>query len=281
MTTASELLPLSYRHPQFPLQLASSLQQFGFAVIVDHPLNLERVWRIYRQWQVFFNEGGPQEYASDSLGQDGYFAVDLAEHAKGYTQRDYKEYFQFYPWGRCPDTLRGDLLAYFDEAVALGATFLSHLAAQLPEPISARLSESLQSMIRGSTQSMLRITHYPPLRAGSAGLRAAPHEDINLLTLLPAADGPGLELKLRSGEWVAVPQKQEQLIVNVGDMLQEATAGYLPSATHRVVASVENPGRQSRMSMPLFLHPRPEVMLSQRYTAERYLSQRLVELGVA
>ena len=149
MTTASELLPLSYRHPQFPLQLASSLQQFGFAVIVDHPLNLERVWRIYRQWQVFFNEGGPQEYASDSLGQDGYFAVDFAEHAKGYTQRDYKEYFQFYPWGRCPDTHRGDLLAYFDEAVALGATFLSHLAAQLPEPISARLSESLQSMIRG------------------------------------------------------------------------------------------------------------------------------------
>jgi isopenicillin N synthase-like dioxygenase len=112
-------------------------------------------------------------------------------------------------------------------------------------------------------------------------MRAAPHEDINLLTLLPAADGPGLELRLRSGEWIRVPQLPEQLIVNVGDMLQEATAGYLPSATHRVVAPSANERNQSRMSMPLFLHPRPEVALSQRYTAANYLSERLYEMGVA
>ncbi|MEL0006687.1 MAG: 2OG-Fe(II) oxygenase family protein [Luminiphilus sp.] len=276
-----ELSQLSFRHPQFDLQLASSLHQFGFAIVVDHPLDLGRVQRIYRQWQDFFNQGLATQYLADGSDQDGYYALDLAERAKGYTQRDYKEYFQFYSWGRCPESLRGDLSAYFDEATALGAIFLDHIALNLPAKVTASLSEPLQSMISGSRQSMLRVTHYPPLREGRAALRAAPHEDINLLTLLPAADGPGLELKLRSGEWIEVPQRREQLIVNVGDMLQEATAGYLPSATHRVVASATHQRRQSRMSMPLFLHPRPEVVLSQRYTAEGYLAQRLCELGVA
>ncbi|GIR70598.1 MAG: hypothetical protein CM15mP74_18490 [Halieaceae bacterium] len=53
-----------------------------------------------------------------------------------------------------------------------------------------------------------------------------------------------------------------QLIVNVGDMLQEATAGYLPSTTHRVAVSDLSQPTPSRMALPMFLHPRPEVVLS-------------------
>jgi isopenicillin N synthase-like dioxygenase len=126
----------------------------------------------------------------------------------------------------------------------------------------------------------LRVLHYPPVPAGESVLRAAPHEDINLLTLLPAADGPGLELQLRGGEWVSVPHKPGQLIVNIGDMLQEATGGYLPSTTHRVATPECVETLPSRMSLPLFLHPRPEVVLSSRYSARQYLTQRLNELGV-
>jgi isopenicillin N synthase-like dioxygenase len=135
-------------------------------------------------------------------------------------------------------------------------------------------------MIHGSEQSMLRVLHYPPVPPGQPLLRAAPHEDINLLTLLPEADGPGLELRRRNGEWISVPHKPGQLIVNIGDMLQEATSGYLPSTTHRVAVSDATVMSTSRMSLPLFLHPRPEVVLSPRYTARQYLLQRLDELGV-
>jgi len=281
MVTSTELSQISCRHPDFPLQLVSSLQQFGFAVVIDHPLNLERVQHIYHQWRAFFNDGRGHAFAMDTFEQDGYFSVGSAEHAKGHSQRDFKEYFQFYPWGRCPEALRADLRAYFDDAVALGVRFLSYVAEHLPDEVNARLSEPLECMIAGSKRSMLRVTHYPPLQKNSGLPRAAPHEDINLLTLLPAADGPGLELRLPSGEWAEVPQKPEQLIVNVGDMLQEATGGFLPSATHRVGTPAANRQCQSRMSLPLFLHPRPEVILSQRYTAADYLAQRLCELGVA
>ena len=119
--------------------------------------------------------------------------------------------------------------------MALGAELLTCIAESLPSDITARLTEPLGNMIQGSGQSMLRVLHYPPVPAGASVLRAAPHEDINLLTLLPAADGPGLELQLRGGEWVSVPYKPDQLIVNV-EMAREATGSYLPSTTHRVAA---------------------------------------------
>ena len=145
MANVSELSQLSCRHPEFHFQLLSSLQQFGFAVVVDHPLTLRRVQRIYRDWHIFFSQDRAQAYAMNSSEQDGYFSVGEAEHAKGYLQRDHKEYFQFYPWGRCPASLRDDLCAYFDEAVAFGATLLGLVAEQLPDEVNARLSEPVAS----------------------------------------------------------------------------------------------------------------------------------------
>ena len=100
--------------------------------------------------------------------QDGYFSLQSAEHAKGFRDRDFKEYFQFYSWGRCPETLRTDLEAHFSAAVALGATLLGYIAHSLPASISAQLSEPLRDMIVDSEQTMLRVLHYPPIPRRSA-----------------------------------------------------------------------------------------------------------------
>ena len=67
-------------------------------------------------------------------------------------------------------------------------------------------------------------------------------------------------------------------MVNIGDMLQECSGGYFPSTTHRVVNPSEK--NMSRYSMPFFLHPRDEVVLSEKYTAKSYLDERLKELGL-
>ena len=280
--SAPVVLPqISYTGPGFDVAFMASLHEYGFAVVVDHPLDDNRVARIYCEWLAFFSSGEAVSFRMDPVKQDGYFSLEEAEHAKGFVERDFKEYFQFYPWGRCPGSLQADLASHFDAAVELGAELLSCIANSLPEAVTAELKEPLGEMIQGSEQSMLRVLHYPPVNVGQSVLRAAPHEDINLLTLLPAADGPGLELQLRSGEWISVPDSPGQLIVNIGDMLQEATGGYLPSTSHRVATPDSEQPAVSRMSLPLFLHPRPDVVLSSRYTAKQYLMQRLDELGVA
>jgi isopenicillin N synthase-like dioxygenase len=63
-------------------------------------------------------------------------------------------------------------------------------------------------------------------------------------------------------------------------MLQEASGGYYPSTTHQVVNPRGPEARLPRFSMPLFIHPRREVKLSERYTADGYLKQRLREIGL-
>lgn len=257
-----------------------SLRQYGFATLISHPLDMARVDRIYSAWREHFAEGVAAEFTMDPVRQDGYFALDQAESAKGQDVRDYKEYFQFYQWGRCPSHLKADLEAHFEDCLKFSATLLRWVAEELPSDIVSGLSMPLESMIEDSAQTMLRVLHYPPVESGVVLPRAAAHEDINLLTILPASDGPGLELQLSDGEWIEVVNRPSQVVVNIGDMLQEATEGFLRSTTHRVATPDEGQAASGRMSLPLFLHPRPEVTLSARYTANSYLGERLQELGV-
>ena len=276
----NELPAISWGDENFAQQFVDSLREYGFAAVVDHPLDMDRVRRIYSNWQAYFAATPDASMRMNPLDQDGYFSLSEAEHAKGQTERDFKEYFQYYTWGRCPDDLRPDLEDHFSDALALASQLLEWVGALAPESVRARLSEPLSGMIPGSSQSMLRVLHYPPIEDGREVFRAAPHEDINLLTILPAADGPGLEIKNRDGHWLSVPNRSDQLLINIGDMLQEASGGYFPSTTHQVAVPTGEDVRRGRMSLPLFLHPRPEVVLSSRYTAGEYLQQRLEELGV-
>ncbi|MDA7839754.1 isopenicillin N synthase family oxygenase [Luminiphilus sp.] len=274
------VLPLiSCKDPNFAQLFVESLRDFGFGALVDHPLDMPRVRTIYEEWRHYFSAGVDKTYAMDPVQQDGYFSLQVAEHAKGSCQRDFKEYFQYYSWGRCPPKLQEHLAAHFDQAINFASELLAHIEREAPPAAMVNLSEPLSGMIAGSRQSMLRVLHYPPMSQGMSAPRAAPHEDINLLTLLPAADGPGLEIRARNGEWIKAPNQPEQLLVNIGDMLQEVLGGWLPSTTHRVVHSPDS-ASYGRMSLPLFLHPRPEVKLSARYTAASYLQERLGELGV-
>jgi len=81
-------------------------------------------------------------------------------------------------------------------------------------------------------------------------------------------------------QWHDVPCDFGTLTINIGDMLQEASEGYYPSTQHRVVNPTGEGAKKSRVSLPLFLHPRDDVVLSDRYTAQSYLDERLRELGV-
>jgi isopenicillin N synthase-like dioxygenase len=137
-------------------------------------------------------------------------------------------------------------------------------------------------MVDGSAQTLLRVLHYPPLGGDEeeGAVRAAAHEDINLITLLVAATAPGLQLRDARGDWHDVPADPGTIVVNAGDMLQMATDGHYRSTSHRVVNPPAREASRSRLSMPLFLHPRKEVRLSDRHTAGSYLEERLREIGL-
>jgi len=273
---------VDYCSPDAARYFTASLRETGFAVLRNHPLPEALIRDIYADWAAFFASGDKDAYRFDPTRQDGWFPADISETAKGHTVRDLKEFFHVYTWGRIPPALREGALRYHREATRLAAQLLAWIEQELPETTRQQLSEPLSRMIEGSEASLLRVLHYPPLAGNepAGALRAAAHEDINLITLLPAASAPGLQVMARSGDWLDVPVDPGALVINVGDMLQEATGGWLPSTSHRVVNPGAADANASRLSLPLFLHPRAEVVLSSRYTAQRYLDERLRELGV-
>lgn len=276
------LIAVDYQAKDAKQAFVKSLRETGFGVLKNHPIMQQTVADIYSTWQVFFNSDEKNQFTFNKDTQDGFFSSRVSEVAKGFKKKDIKEYFHFYPWGQCPEALRSQLQSYYDQATALASQLLSWVESESPSEIAQGYTEPLSNMVNNSQQTLLRVLHYPPLKGNEEAdaIRAAAHEDINLLTILPAANEPGLQVKNTDGSWLEVPCDFGNLIVNIGDMLQEASAGYFPSTTHRVVNPEGSDQSKSRISLPLFLHPRPDVVLSARHTADSYLKERLKELGV-
>lgn len=264
-------------------QFVESLRATGFGVLKNHPISKTSVTSIYQNWQGFFDSSDKEQYLFDRETQDGFFPTTVSETAKGFKKKDIKEYYHYYPWGKCPEGLKRELAAYYQAAMELASELLTWVEKYSPQDVANRYTQPLSNMIKQSEQTLLRILHYPPLTGDEEpdAIRAAAHEDINLLTILPAANEPGLQVKGKGDEWIDVPSDFGNLIINIGDMLQEASGGYFPSTTHRVVNPAGSDMSKSRISLPLFLHPRPDVVLSDRHTADSYLKERLRELGVA
>jgi isopenicillin N synthase-like dioxygenase len=274
------ITPVDFTSPTAAKDFAESLHNTGFGVLTNHPLSPQLLNTVYTEWYQFFQNEAKHNYAFDPQKYDGYFSPSVSETAKGNTKRDLKEFYHIYPWGRYPTEVSDAARQYYAEGATLAATLLQWVEQYTPDAVKAKYSMPLSQMITGSEQTLLRVLHYPPLRGDEepGAVRAAAHGDINLLTILPAATAAGLQVVGKEGEWFDVPCDFGMLIVNIGDMLQEASDGYYPSTVHRVLNPSGEEAKKSRVSLPLFLHPRPDVVLSTRHTAGSYLTERLQEL---
>jgi isopenicillin N synthase-like dioxygenase len=304
------------RRQQFIDQLGAALQHIGFFALIHHGVDAELIAEAYRLSEQFFSlpEAIKQGYEIAGInGQRGFTSFGK-EHAKDHPMPDLKEFWHIgrespdeSPDKPCERSLELRSLTLPNVQISEVPNFhptMVHLYSQL-EACAAELLQAcalylhepenlMVEMIQGG-DTILRIIHYPPISADAhpASLRSAPHEDINLITLLCEATADGLELQQRDGSWLTIPALPGQIIVDSGDMLQQLTNGLLKSTTHRVVNARND--RDRRFSMPFFVHPRPEVDLTplpsciaqtgtQKFPAiiaGDYLMKRLREIGLA
>lgn len=276
---------VDFKSEQAGAEFEKTIRETGFGVLSNHPINIKLVNEVYALWEDFFHsdEKHNPDYAFRSKDHSGFISTELSETAKGNKIKDLKEFYHYYPsWGRIPQCLEKPTKALCDELTSMASTLLKWIEEQTPAHVKDHFSEHLSDMLKGSQKNLFRLINYPPLSGDEPtdAVRAAAHEDIDFLTLLPAATAKGLEAKTKDGQWVSVPCDPGWIIVNVGDMLQECSGGYYPSTSHRVINPTGDEAKQSRMSMPLFLHPRDEVVLSDRHTAQSYREERYRELGL-
>ena len=284
-----------YESPHAHENFTQSLRETGFAVLTDHPIPHQLIFDVYGEWMDFFNSEEKHRYTFDPKIQSGYFPF-RSENAKGYTAKDLKEFFHLYPWSQLPKNMSDHTWHLFKMLNGLAKELLGWIEQASPEQIRSQYSMPLNQMVTDSRETLLRILHYPPLTGTheEGAIRAAAHEDINLITLLVGASADGLQVMDVEGTWHDAKAEPHQIMVNVGDMLQRLCNNKLKSTTHRVVNPPKEKWHTHRYSIPFFLHPRSEVRLDclencvdeqhplayAPISAGEYLDERLREIGL-
>lgn len=291
---------------RFQQELIDGLERTGFVKVVGHGVPLELIEECRALFNAFFAQPDRVKAYCGGIsgGQRGYTAQGT-EHAKNHPVADLKEFYhvgqeflpedaprKLYPpnvWPEKPARLREKTLLLYRKLEKTAHSLLENIAFGLDLP-----SHTFSAMIE-SGNSVLRVAHYPPIEDNvlPGAMRAAPHEDINLITLLCGVDEPGLEILGRDDRWEPVPTLRDEIVVDVGDMLARVTNNTLPATTHRVVAPGEVAHR-NRLAMPFFAHPRPDSKLDvlasfvrperpalySSISASEYLNERLEQIGL-
>lgn len=290
----------------FVQKIGDALKSCGFVAIEGHGVDTDLLYENYDLFKAFFalSDENKRRYEDVAGGrQRGYTSFGV-EHAKHSTKADLKEFWHLgrelpkeHPiYGRIPPNvwpeeipeLREKALALFDAMEASATIMLKAISLYLGKD-----ENFLPDMIKDGN-SIIRVIRYPVCDGFDEPgvMRAAEHEDINLITLLPEATESGLELLEKDGTWLPIPSLKGQMIVDSGDMLARITNNLLPATTHRVV----NPQgvATDRYSMPFFVHPHPDQVLTvlenclapgeepsvPPITAEEFLFERLREIGL-
>lgn len=287
---------------EFVEDFGRAYRQWGFAGISNHGIDTDLIKNALRAAEQFFVLPVEQKkkYAQSTSSARGYTPFGV-EKAKDASHTDLKE---FYHVGREIDGvahLTANLwpaqLPEFQATFGTIFNSLDALAHKILRVVALTLSlpaDYFDSKVNHG-DTILRVLHYPPIQDQEIpNLRAAEHEDINLITLLAGSEQAGLEVLSRTGEWVPISMIPGTIICNVGDMLQRLSNAQLPSTTHRVVNPEGDQARISRYSIPFFMHPNPDMSLAvlpqciddnhpslfTPTTAGDYLQQRLREIGL-
>lgn len=292
---------------EFVRKLGEAYTNIGFVSIKNHGLSDELISQLYASIEKFFrlSDESKKQYEIEGLfGQRGYVSKGK-EKAKGRNTGDLKE---FYHVGQPDDNRRGDYpaniwpkeVAEFRESSTLAFATLQEAGVQMLRAIAIFLElpeDYFDEKIRQGN-SILRPIHYFPIENPDEipedAVRAAEHGDINLITLLMGASADGLQVRRRDNKWIPITALPDQIVVNVGDMLERLTNHKLKSTVHRVVNPPKEKMHTSRFSIPFFMHPVSEMDLAcledcidenhpkdfDDILAGDFLDQRLKEIGL-
>jgi len=295
---------------RFSDEIGKAFNDTGFVTITNHGLEKELIDKLYEDVKALFAlpDDVKSKYEIPGLaGQRGYTGKQK-ETAKGFKAPDLKEFWQIgqsitdgsLPKEEYPENVMVSELPSFNATTLEVYKKLEFAGMHLLQAIAVYLGlpENYFDEMVNNGNSILRTLHYFPITDPDAlpedAVRAGAHEDINLITLLIGASADGLELLTRENKWFPVKAFGEDLVVNVGDMLQRLTNNKLKSTTHRVVNPPREMMKYSRYSVPFFLHPKADMNLAclascidennpKQYddmTAGEYLDERLREIGL-
>lgn len=278
-------------------EVGKGLKEFGFIALKNHGIDPHWFNEAYREAGKVFALTPEQKqiYIRNDMGnQRGYMPLNGETHPDSPELADFKECWQVGRAGT-PNIFPAENKD-FDGAATILFNYLEHIGVKVVEALDIYLDAKgyLRSLVEEKSGRKIgthlqRYIHYPPLTDPKAfrngiAMRGTEHRDLNLITLLPTSTNEGLEILTRSGEWLRVNVPPGLIIVNAADMLRVITEGLekeIPSTPHRVVGEAEL-AKQSRYSMPMFIHPNHNLPLINLATGRNVVinGKEVTEAGI-
>jgi isopenicillin N synthase-like dioxygenase len=252
-------------------EIAEACRGVGFFYVVNHGVSPELMHAAFAESRAFFAQPVAKKaaLAMERVGGNRGYSGLLHEALDPKAGADLKEAFNiglelaaddpeliagvpFRALNVWPDGsgFKPTLLAYFDACSALANALHRAFARDLGLPLDF-FRDKLDRPL-----ATLRVLHYPASSAaGEVG--AGEHTDYGNITLLATDDVGGLEVRIRSGDWIAAPPIDGAFIVNIGDCLMRWTNDVYVSTPHRVV----NRSGRERYSIAFFFDPNPDALV--------------------
>ncbi|MEU3506544.1 2-oxoglutarate and iron-dependent oxygenase domain-containing protein [Streptomyces longwoodensis] len=251
-------------------QLHSAAHDVGFFQLIGHGVTRQETDRLLTAMRRFFALPEAERLALDNV---------RSPHFRGYTRtgdertggrRDWRDQLDIgaerparvpgpgepaYWWLEGPNQwpaslpeLRTAALHWIERLSAVAARLLHELLASIGAP-----ADFYDSVFGDRAHPQLKLVRYPGSAEDGADQGVGAHKDYGFLTLLLQDEVGGLQVQREDGQFHDVPPIEGAFVVNLGELLEVATDGYLLATNHRVVSP---PGGVERYSVPFFYNPR-------------------------
>lgn len=241
-----------------PDELVRVVHDFGFFYLVNHDVDLS----ILDEARRFFMLPAEEKQA---------LHIDNSAHFRGYSEmknsRDWREQIHFgqelpaitgadYTRLQGPNlwaaslgaSWQAHLLDYMQAIGRVGHTLLAALARGLNLP-----EDTFEANIDEPDYLLMKLIYYHPQPTQqSRRMGVAPHCDWSLITFLLQDNTGGLQAQTRAGDWLEVTPREGTFAVNLGELVEIITQGYLRATPHRVL---NRSAEKSRLSIPVFVNP--------------------------
>jgi isopenicillin N synthase-like dioxygenase len=155
-------------------------------------------------------------------------------------------------WPSAAPALRPAVLRWLAEAERVSREVLRALSAALGQ------SETyFDAWFDDEAYPHVKVVRYPAREQVASTQGVGAHKDYGWLALLLQDDLGGLQVEAGDGSWIDARPVPGAFVVNIGELLEVATQGYLRATRHRVVS----PAGKERFSIPFFLDPRLDAVV--------------------
>lgn len=263
----SQLEASQEQRQAFLLNLRQAARDVGFFYLTGHGIDSDLLRRVQEQARAFFALPEADKAAVGMIHSPHFRGYNRAASEITRGQPDLREQFDLGaerqalpldpdspPWARLQGPnqwpaqlpqLKPLLLEWQQAMTRMSLRLLRAFAQALSLP-----EQAFDPLYGARPNEHIKLIRYPGRAAGQSNQGVGAHKDSGFLSFLLQDQQAGLQVEVEEGRWIDAPPRDNTLVVNIGELLELATHGYLRATVHRVLSP---PADRERLSIAFFL----------------------------